>query len=202
MIRTSKAALAAIVSLGIAGTPVSAPAQKYSDSFTFLKAVKDRDGNKATEILANPASNAINSREASSGEGALHILVRDRDSNWLAFLLGKGARTDLEDRNGDTPLSMAAQIGWVEGAQMLLGRRANVNAANRAGVTPLILAVQRRDVAMVRLLLASGADPKRADNVTGLSAIDYAKRDNRADTVLRLLEAPQTPARPMVGPTF
>ena len=173
--------------------------QTFSDSYNFLKAVRERDGDKVTNLVAEPGSVVINTRERGSGEAALHIVVRGRDLNWLAFLLGKGARPDIQTNRGDTPLTMAAQIGWLEGAEQLLSRRASVDLTNGRGETPLILATQRRDMPMVRLLLSRRADPKRTDNVAGMSAIDYAKQDPRAGAVLKLLKA--APAKPVAGPT-
>ena len=130
----------------------------------------------------------INYRDQSSGEGALHVLVRGRDITWLNFLLARGARPDLQAHDGTTPLILAAQLGWYEGAQQLLARRANPNLGNRNGMTPLMFAVQRRDLQMVRLLRSQGADPNLADNVAGYSALDYARQDNRAAAILRELE--------------
>ena len=54
--------------------------------------------------------------------------------------------------------------------------------------------------AMARLLLGRRADPKRTDNVAGMSALDYARQDPRAGAVLKLLEAKLAPARPAAGP--
>jgi ankyrin repeat protein len=191
-------ALAASVVLTLA---VPAPAQlTFSDSFTFLKAVRDRDGNKVTDLVAQPGSTVINARERSTGEAALHIVVRGRDLNWLAFLLGKGARPDIQTNRGDTPLTLAAQIGWLEGVEQLLSKRASVDLANGRGETALILATQRRDLALVRLLLSRRADPNKTDNIAGMSALDYAKQDPRAGAVLKLLEAKAAPAKPVAGP--
>lgn len=183
---------------------VAAPAvgqHTFSDSFTFLKAVRERDGNKVTDLVSEPGSVVINTRDRSNGEGALHIVVRGRDLTWLAFLLGKGARPDLQTNRGDTPLTLAAQIGWLEGVEQLLAKRASVDLPNGRGETALILAAQRRDVPLVRLLLSRRADPKRTDNVAGMSALDYAKQDPRAGAVLKMLEARLAPAKPVAGPT-
>ena len=87
---------------------------------------------------------------------------------------------------------MAAQLGWLDGAEVLLNRGASVNLANNRGETALIYAVQRRDMPMVRLLLRHRADPNQTDHVAGNSAIDYARQDNRATAILRLLENPQS----------
>lgn len=178
-----------------------ASAQSFSDSYNFLKAVKERNGAKVNELVGAPGSVVINSRDRTNGEGALHYMVRARDITWLAFLLGRGARPDIQSNRGDTPLTLAAQIGWLEGVEQLLARRASVDLANGRGETALILATQRRDLPMVRLLLARRADPKRTDNVAGMSALDYAKQDPRASAVLRLIEAKLAPAKPAAGPT-
>jgi hypothetical protein len=191
-------AAAAALALAMA---VPAGAQSYSDSFTFLKAVRERDGNKATELVSQPGTAVINLKDQSTGEAALHIVTKGRDYTWLSFLLGKGARPDIQNAHGETPLGIAAQLGWTEGAELLLGRGANVDLPNQRGETPLILAVHNRDVPMVRLLLAKGANPKRADHVAGYSALDYAKQDNRAQAIVKILEGTTgAAARPAAGP--
>lgn len=179
----------------------------YSDSFTFLKAVRERDGVKVQELVSRPGSIVINTRER-QGEGALHIVTRDRDLSWLNFLLSRGARPDLQTAQGVTALHLAATLGWVDGADLLLRRRASVDLSNQRGETALILAVQRRDMAMVRLLTTSGANPRRADSVAGMSALDYAKQDPRGANIARMLEAarpsaprPATPA-PKAAPVL
>jgi len=180
---TLGAAAAALIA-----TPLAAQQMSYSDGFTFLKAVRERDGATAERILGNPGTTAINHRDASTGEAALHILVRGRDINWLSFMLNRGARPDLQSNDGTTALILAAQIGWREGAEQLLARRANPNLANRRGETPLILAVQQRDLQMVRLLISQRANPDQTDNVAGYSARDYARQDRRAAAILRELD--------------
>jgi ankyrin repeat protein len=191
-------ALAAAMALSVAAVP--AAAQRFSDGYSFIKAVKDRDGNKVTELVSEPGTTVINAKDRDTGEGALHIVVRGRDSTWLGFLLGKKANVNIQNSRGETPLSLAAQIGWLEGAELLISRGASVDLANSRGETPLIMAVHARDVAMVRLLLGQGANPRKTDNSAGYSALDYAKQDNRAQPILRLLEAAAAPAKPVAGP--
>lgn len=185
-------ALAALVAVPLA-------AQGYSAGTTFLKAVRERDGITAERILSDPSSTAINIRDPATGEGALHILVRGRDLTWLSFMLGRGARPDSQSNDGTTPLILAAQLSWRDGAEQLLARGANPNIGNRSGETALIVAVQRRDLQMVRLLISSRANPNQTDHLSGNSAIDYARQDPRAAPILRELEQagrPATPASP------
>ncbi len=173
---------------------------QMTDGYRFLKAVGERDGNIVTEMLGKPNSAVVNAQNG-DGEGALHIVTRQRNLPYLQFLTAKGLRTDLKDRQGRTPLGVAAELGWLEGARVLLGARAPVDAADRSGATPLIIAVRTRNADMARLLLAAGADPDLGDRATGLSARDHAKADRRAAAVLRVIETTTRPAtRKVAGP--
>lgn len=187
--------------------PVPLAGQAFSQEFTFLNAVRQRDAAKVQELVNNPSSNVVNSRDSGSGEGALHILVQQRNLQWLAFLLTRSARPDLQSNDGTTPLALAAQLGWVEGAVQLIARGAKVDQANNRGETPLILAVQARQLgvperlAMIRLLIEQGADPRRQDSFAGYSAIDYARQDSRTPEILAALEEkPARAARAAIGP--
>lgn len=190
----------ALVLLGLL-VPGVALAQ-FSDSYNFLKAVRDRDGSKTTEMISKPGNVIIDTRDASTGETALHIVTRERDETWMRFLLSRGAKPDMRDARGNTPLMLAAQLGFVEGAQLLISRRASVDLANSSGETPLIRAVQNRDAAMVQLLMTSGANPNKVDSGAGLSARDYAMRDRRSAAILKILETakPVTAAPKAAGP--
>ena len=168
---------------------VHAPAQaQYRGGFAFLKATDDRDGTKATDALKDD-STLINARNPDTGETALAIVVKRRDATWLRFLLGKGADPAIADRQGVTPLMHSALLDFTDGADELLNRNAPVDQTNRRGETALILAVQAKNAAMVRLLVKSGANPDKADHVAGMSARDYAKRDDRTGQLTALLDA-------------
>lgn len=190
----------ALLSLSMLAMAAPAGAQ-FSDSYNFLKAVKDRNGGKAMELLGKGSPTLIDTQDYSTGERAIHLVVRDQDLNWLAFLLQKGARVDLKDAQGNTPLMLAARSGFLDGARLLIAKSAQVNASNAVGDTPLIIAVQRRDIAMARLLLTEGADPAKRDTSTGMSARDYAVRDGRSEAILRLMdEIKPAPKRGISGP--
>ena len=178
------AALALTVSLIAA--PAAAQSQLGADN--FVGAVRDRDGNKAMDLLGSKGMVALNMRD-DKGDTGLIVAISRSDDEWTGFLLGQGADPNLAARNGDTPLIAAARVGYLEGAADLLRRGVKVDVANRMGETPLIVAVQARQVAIVKLLLSIGADPDKTDSAQGYSARDYAKRDNRGGEMLRLIEA-------------
>lgn len=179
-----------------------AAAQRMSDGYSFLKAVRDGDGAKATSLVEQPGSIVLNYKDPSSGDGAIHEVVKRREASWLNYLLSKGAKADMQSRDGEIAFTLVAQMGWFQGAEILIARKADVNATDSRGQTPLILAVQKRDLPMVRLLLEAGADPKIADRIAGYSAFDYARRDSRAEPILRLLENPKPKQKEIVGPKF
>jgi len=180
--------------------PGSAAAQ-FSDSYNFLKAVRERDGAEATKYLNDETTRVINTRDSGSGETALSIVVRNRDLAWIRFLLAKGANPGIADKEGMTPLMHATLLGYAEGADALLDNSAAVDQDNSRGETALILAVQRRNTTLVRMLIARKANPDRADHVAGMSARDYAKRDDRTGTMLALLDAKDDAVKPL-GPVF
>lgn len=197
VVRAFGRGVAATLALALAAMPAQA---QYSDSYNFLKAVKERDATKVTQILSEPGTVVVNAKDEGTGESALHMVVKGRDYTWLSFLLSRRAKPDIQNRQGETPLSSAAQLGWVEGAELLLSRGANVDLANQRGETPLILAVHRRDPAMVSLLLRAGANPNRKDTMGGYSALDYARQDGRSQAIVKLLEAKAGPPKTVAGP--
>lgn len=192
-----------LATLGVAAGLLASPAvAQFSDSYKFLKAVRDRDGATASAMMGQAGSTLINTKDYGSGDSALHIVVKRRDNAWLGFLLAKGATPDIRDAQGNTPLGIAALLGFQDGIRTLVEQRAAVNIGNSRGETPLILAVQNRDLASVRLLLSAGADPKQADRIAGMSARDYAARDRRSAAILKLIDEtkPAKPAAPVAGP--
>lgn len=189
--------------LAVLALSIPAPGQaQFSESYNFLKAVKDRDGEEATKFLNRPGSVIVNTRDLSSGETALHIVVARRDATWVAFLLQKGANPNIRDKSGTTPLLLATQLRFADGARLLLSKKADVNQSNNQGETALIRAVQLRDSEMVRLLLQKGADPDRTDTLAGLSARDYATRDRRAAAILGEIEKADAKKKPASNERF
>ncbi len=170
------------------GAIVPAAHAQFSDSYNFLKAVKDRDGGEAEKFLAEPGSVIINTRDNTTGETALHIVIQRRDSTWLSYLLQKGANPNLADKKGTTPLMLATQLGFVDGISWLIEKKAQVDQTNRSGETALILAVQLRNTEAVRVLLKAGANPDKKDSRAGYSARDYAQQDGRASAIASVIE--------------
>lgn len=188
------------IALALAATPVAAQLGGAKGE-SFLGAVREADGNKATQLLDGNGSTVLSFRGA-GGETALNIVARRRDSTWLGFLVGRGADPNIGDNRGETPLLISARLGWADGATLLLQIGARIDGANRLGETPLIAAVQARQPVMVRLLLANGANPDRKDTAAGYSARDYARRDGRSGDLTRLIETVHPTKKIIAGPVL
>lgn len=182
-----------------------ATAQFYSEGYQFLEAVKDREGDEATELLNKPGSTVVNARDVTSGETGLHITVARRDITWTNFLLQEDANPNIADNAGRTPLIVAAQGGFIEGVRALIAHGARVDVANRTGETPLIFAVHAGNVELIEVLVSNGADPDWADN-TGRSAREYASQPGVSSRILTAIENNETDADTgdgrVYGPVF
>lgn len=180
----------------------SAAQMGFSQSYQFLKAVKDKDGNKISDILskAGAAQVIINTADQASGDTALHIVTRRRDLPYLNFMLSRGADPNVRNRTGASPLLMATQQRWPEGVSLLLERRAQPDLASGLGETPLTAAVKANDAASAALLLRAGANPLKAETGSGLSARDYAQRDPRAAAILRAIDEAKPKPKANYGP--
>lgn len=191
--------LPALSALLIAAPP--AVAQQQSKGYKFLEAVKGAKGDEVIKILDQPGQTIVNTRDVTSGEGALHIVIKRGDDMYLRYLLSRGADPNLRDGRGDTPLLLAVQYGQASMIETLTNAKANPNLGNGGGETPLIRAVQKRDLPLVRILLAAGANPDQTDNVAGMSARDYAHADPRALAISKMIdEKPKRAPRAVSGP--
>ncbi|HEX7872034.1 MAG TPA: ankyrin repeat domain-containing protein [Sphingobium sp.] len=199
--KTRAVLLAAVMGMALPG---AAGAQMMSDSYKFLEGVRKSDGNVVTGFVDKPGTTLVNTRDRSTGETALLIVVARRDLTYMRYFLDHGAKPDIAANDGRTPLMVAVERRFPEGVEALLAARANVNLANGRGETPLMRAVQMQDVSMVRLLITNGADPRKRDALAGMSARDYAERDARIPGMLEALDAakPVAPSKPVQGPSF
>lgn len=181
--------LIALSTIALAASP--AAAQQISEGESFLSAVRDLDAGKALPLIEQPGSRIVNFK-GYDGETALHIVAEKRSRSWINTLLKNGADPNAVNADGDTPMIIAARLNWQEGIERLIRYKGNVNKANRSGVTPLMIAVQLKNEPLVDFLMEKGADPDVADYSAGLSARDYARRDNRNPELLAAIEKDRT----------
>ena len=111
-----------------------------------------------------------------------HIVVRD--------LLDMGAKADIQDEYGDTPLHEAAVKNHPDIVTMLLERTENktnlIDIQNKEGQTALHAACVKGSHEVVEILLNSGADPTILDR-EGDSVLYYGVRSKSIKIVNTLL---------------
>ncbi len=101
-------------------------------------------------------------------------------------LLGAGAKVNSRDRNGDSPLNMAAAKGDEALVDALLTAGADVNLGNLAGVTPVMGAAYSANAAVLRKLVNAGAKTEPLDRVKK-NAATYAASSGCVDCLQELM---------------
>ena len=106
----------------------------------------------------------------------LHYAALDDDVAAAESRLAAGDDPNASDREGFTPLHLAAQEGASNVARVLLDRGPDVDPVNSFGNTPLFTAVfnYRGDASVIELLRDRGADPLRK-NESGQTPVGLAR---------------------------
>ncbi len=166
--------------------PLPALAQ-FSPSHSFIEALKKKDDKAALEAIDKKID--LNATDSVSRETGLHIVTAQRRADWIAHLIGLGANIDARDAKGQTPLQVAVNVNFTQGAGYLIQHGARLDESNNVGETPLITAVHNRNLELIKLLLVAGANVDRADN-SGRTARDYALLDGgRGGSLATAIEA-------------
>lgn len=118
----------------------------------------------------------VDPRWESKGWNELHVAVALDRTAELETLLRKGRRETLDrrDKEGRTPLLLAATKGNIECGKMLLESGAEKNAKSNDGRTALHRAVANGNRRMVEMLIQLDANPRICDD-RGRSALDIAR---------------------------
>jgi ankyrin repeat protein len=146
------------------------PLGRVADEAGALAAAVQFDRPEAVAaVLAAGAD--VNGVLPPSASPAIHWAVADKNARILKVLLAAGAKVNLQDGLGRTPLHVAAAAGDVDTMGLLVAAGADVEA--RVGVntmpcgpgglpseaTPLAFAAEGGHLAAVRFLLERGASP-------------------------------------------
>jgi ankyrin repeat protein len=177
--------------------PVRKPDMDHLD---FIKSLLDKAADPNARAIDSTETRTIFTMQWLYEDGATPFLraAQSGDVTLMKLLLAHGADPKIATRNGDTPLMVAAGIGWVEGVtseasekenfeavKMCLDLGLDVNAVDGDGRTALHGAAHKGRNAVVQLLVDHGAkldakDKGSRDTINGellgysWQAIDYA----------------------------
>ena len=125
----------------------------------------------------------------SSNDAALQTAAFKGDLGEVQALIENKADVNAANRDGTTPLFMAAQGGHREIIALLLDHGADAKQARKNdSVSPLYIAAQQGHREIVALLLDHGADAKQARKNDGVSPLYIAAQQGHREIVMLLLD--------------
>ncbi len=160
----------------------------------------DEKSRAAIALHLIEAGAEVNAVDAVTGEAPLHRLMQSQKINAaLAVLLKAGAKVNLRNREGATPLMLAIECATIHEVSNLLSAGADANARHRQDArTPLMIAAALGLEEAVSELLQARANPRLLDQ-HGHSAFYYAQVNlrQREKTEPLLLEALRRDTKPL-----
>jgi ankyrin repeat protein len=148
------------------------------DSLEYIRALLDHKADVNAQIRENTLTRTIFTMQWLFERGATPFLraSQSSDTALMKLLLERGANPKIATDYGDTALSAAAGIGWVEGVtyewskeenyqaiKMLLDLGLDPNGANNDGRTPLMGAALKGRNDVIQLLVDRGAKLETRD---------------------------------------
>lgn len=125
------------------------------------------------------------SRWTEKGWSELHVAAAFDRTDEVSRLIKMGNRRglDCKDKEGKTPLYLAASKGYERCVKLLAGAGATVDARRIDGWTALYRAAAKGDRRMVKVLVELGADPSIVADNRNRSAIDVARDEGHKEVV-------------------
>jgi ankyrin repeat protein len=139
----------------------------------------------AADVVPTRSSSDVNAREP-DGTTALHWAVRADDTEEVRRLLKAGARAEVVNRYGVTPLALAAANGNAAILDLLIAAGADPNVTSSQSEPVLMTATRSGSLEAVQCLLGHGADVNAREPWQGETALMWAAGANHA-AVARLL---------------
>lgn len=114
----------------------------------------------------------------------LHIAIQKKYDEIADFLIDKGAKVDMTDAKGKTPLFLAVSTNNYKIVQKLVSKGTDVNQPElEYGSTPL---EQATDVQIVNFLLSKKADP---NHISNYGSVMHAHAHDKTPDILKSLIA-------------
>ena|GEM_PF-4504997 len=154
-----------------------------SDQFTPLMIAAQNGHLDIVTLLLEKGASVLTARD--SNWTALHSAVSNSRENITAVLIEAGVPVDIQVSDirvrGFTPLTLAAQSGYIVLIDMLLNSGANPLGSPSNGPSPLTIAAQNGHSQAAERLIVGGADPDNGG--TGDAALVAAAAIGKTDVL-------------------
>lgn len=136
----------------------------------------------------NPLMEMVDVQTEVSHDSALSLACVGGHCELVSLLLSRGAKIEIRDKKGLTPLLLAASAGHTDIVELLLSRSAQIEAqSDRTKDTALSLACASGRQEVVELLLKRGAN-KEHRNVSDYTPLSQAASGGYVNIIRLLLE--------------
>lgn len=119
---------------------------------------------------------------AQAADRSIYDIVKNEDQETLSDMVTLGFDIDQKDRDGYTPLMIAASLGKADFAQFLIDNGADANARSFSGLTAMHRAAQDGHNDVITILLSSDANINIPD-MQGFTPLMVAVNANQRFTV-------------------
>ncbi|CEI63686.1 unnamed protein product [Fusarium venenatum] len=130
---------------------------------------ESEDCEKCLRLLFSAPYNLPKERVDEGGRTRLHRIEKSTSVDFVRRLTSLVSEVDVKDKEGYTPLAVAASNGNTDVARYLIELGAKVNIFGSKYGSILHLAVNNGATDLVKLLISSGADPEMVDPQYGES---------------------------------
>ncbi|XP_056125405.1 ankyrin repeat and EF-hand domain-containing protein 1a isoform X2 [Rhinichthys klamathensis goyatoka] len=101
--------------------------------YRLLQCVQDGEKPYIEKLISMGVDDLINLTEPCEGYGVLHLVSVANNPDMLEFLVAQGARPDVQDRRGRTPLMLAAELGYDGIVSLLAKKNADMKLVDKDG---------------------------------------------------------------------
>lgn len=101
--------------------------------YRLLQCVQDGEKPYIEKLISMGVDDLINLTEPREGYGVLHLVSVANNPDMLEFLAAQGARPDVQDRRGRTPLMLAAELGYDGIVSLLAKKNADMKLVDKDG---------------------------------------------------------------------
>ena len=170
-----------------AGVLVLAPSSASAATSPLADAAMKGDKNAVRTLLQRSAD--VNTPQV-DGTTALHWVVRADDLDLADALITAGAKVSTANREGVTPLQLAAINGSAAMIQKLLKAGADPNAAlSQYGDSALMMAARTGRPDALKVLVEAGAQVNAKEKWGGTTPLMWAVSERHPDAVKVLIDA-------------